>query len=438
ATAFATLQDALAAVTSNQDIWVAEGTYFPDQGSAQLPGDRDATFLLKPGVALYGGFLPGDQSLNDRAAGNITILSGDLDGDDGGGDPVNNNAKNVCTLEAGDYPITIDGLTITGGSGSMGAGILVLHSHLEMNNCTITRNASVQDGGGIYLDGLSDTGSLRMTGCRVTANQAEKGGGLFATDALVSLVECEISSNQARKAGGGAALFYHDEISFSNCRIIGNETTGNDGGEGGGGGIFGREMTIDFTNCLIAGNNSETYGGGLCAWDGGNFYFYSCTLTGNSCDGTPWGSGGAVQTDGTIGGANSIFWNNEEKGRTDLPTSSFDRYRLLSLSNCLVENRNPAGNLDGTDPANDPLFLVDVDPATAPTTTGDLRLQRGSPVLEAGDNTANSEPTDLAGNPRVVGTIDLGAYERQPTLHVDAGIAVPGDGLTWATAFATL
>ncbi|MCP5113757.1 MAG: hypothetical protein GY953_23225, partial [bacterium] len=53
-----------------------------------------------------------------------------------------------------------------------------------------------------------------------------------------------------------------------------------------------------------------------------------------------------------------------------------------------------------------------VDPATAPTTAGDLRLPDCSPAIDVGDNTANAEATDLDGNTRVRGgTLDLGAYE---------------------------
>ncbi|MCF7733990.1 MAG: hypothetical protein K9N23_20055, partial [Akkermansiaceae bacterium] len=70
----------------------------------------------------------------------------------------------------------------------------------------------------------------------------------------------------------------------------------------------------------------------------------------------------------------------------------------------------------GTDHGNnldtDPLFVLKVDPLTAPTTApGGLRLLNGSPAINAGDDLANTTTTDLAGKPRKIGTIDLGAYE---------------------------
>ena len=61
ANAMTTLQDGLAAgvTCASTEVWVAAGTYKPDQGVAQTPGDRFATFQLINGVAIYCGFPPG-------------------------------------------------------------------------------------------------------------------------------------------------------------------------------------------------------------------------------------------------------------------------------------------------------------------------------------------------------------------------------------------
>ena len=53
---YPTLQDALVAASNGDEIWVVEGTYKPDRGGGQTLGDRGATFQLKNGVAIYGGF----------------------------------------------------------------------------------------------------------------------------------------------------------------------------------------------------------------------------------------------------------------------------------------------------------------------------------------------------------------------------------------------
>src|SRR5262245_4911945 len=74
------LQAALTAATSGDQIWVKAGTYKPTTGT-----NRSATFQLKNGVALYGGFAGTESSLIQRDPTlNVTILSGDLLGNDSG------------------------------------------------------------------------------------------------------------------------------------------------------------------------------------------------------------------------------------------------------------------------------------------------------------------------------------------------------------------
>ena len=74
------LQTALNWAVAGSEIWVAEGIYTPTNEFS--PGDpRSATFQLKNGVALYGGFDPtvGDVGWADRDwVNNVTILSGDI------------------------------------------------------------------------------------------------------------------------------------------------------------------------------------------------------------------------------------------------------------------------------------------------------------------------------------------------------------------------
>ncbi len=59
ADALTDLQDALNIVTVHlqfDEIRVAQGVYTPDQGVGITPGDREATFQLRNGVTLKGGY----------------------------------------------------------------------------------------------------------------------------------------------------------------------------------------------------------------------------------------------------------------------------------------------------------------------------------------------------------------------------------------------
>ena len=104
------LQDALAAAKPGTEIWVAAGTYKPDRGT----GDRTASFQLKSGVALYGGFAGGETRRDQRdAKKNKTILSGDLKGDDGPDFAQNDeNSYHVVTARRTDRTAVLDGFII--------------------------------------------------------------------------------------------------------------------------------------------------------------------------------------------------------------------------------------------------------------------------------------------------------------------------------------
>jgi len=117
--AFTDLQDALAAADSSDQIWVARGVYYPTNDTT----DRDTSFELKNGVALYGGFAGYESSLDERDwETKITVLSGDIDHNDHTDtngvviDPdsiVGNNSYHVVRAESIDSTAILDGFVFT-------------------------------------------------------------------------------------------------------------------------------------------------------------------------------------------------------------------------------------------------------------------------------------------------------------------------------------
>jgi hypothetical protein len=81
------LQDALTkAGGCNEvvEIWVAQGTYYPDEAINSTNNNRAASFIMKNGLAIYGGFTGTETQLSERNwQTNETILSGDIDQNDG-------------------------------------------------------------------------------------------------------------------------------------------------------------------------------------------------------------------------------------------------------------------------------------------------------------------------------------------------------------------
>ncbi|MBL4660056.1 MAG: hypothetical protein JKY19_06850, partial [Alcanivoracaceae bacterium] len=83
ASAFNHLQYALDASLLINEIWVAAGIYYPDDGGGQSNNDRLASFTLIDGVSIYGGFNGTETQLDQRDPElNVTVLSGDIEQDD--------------------------------------------------------------------------------------------------------------------------------------------------------------------------------------------------------------------------------------------------------------------------------------------------------------------------------------------------------------------
>ena len=70
------LQRALSLAVDGDEIWVAAGTYYPDEGQGQVDDDRYSVFRLKSGVVLYGGFQgnESDSSKRNPAANVLALL----------------------------------------------------------------------------------------------------------------------------------------------------------------------------------------------------------------------------------------------------------------------------------------------------------------------------------------------------------------------------
>lgn len=83
ANAYIDLQDALAEPTC-MEVWVAKGAYYtaPEPTGTQQ-ANKYASFRLKAGVQVYGGFAGGEVALGQRnPAVNVTVLTGDIERND--------------------------------------------------------------------------------------------------------------------------------------------------------------------------------------------------------------------------------------------------------------------------------------------------------------------------------------------------------------------
>jgi hypothetical protein len=109
ADAFVELRDALPTAGAGDQVWVAAGTYRP----APAGGSIHARMTVNA-AEVYGGFVGTETSLAQRNwVANETILSGDLNADDGAGFGGSDNSRRIVDVIGG----VLDGVVIANGVG---------------------------------------------------------------------------------------------------------------------------------------------------------------------------------------------------------------------------------------------------------------------------------------------------------------------------------
>ena len=424
--AFHHLQDAIAAASFGDSIWVAEGVYKPDQGVYQIPGDRNASFQLKNNVQIKGGFVgygASDPNENDPELYPV-VLSGDLNGDDGP-DFTNNgeNSYHVVTGSGTNATAVQDGFTITAGNANgswpneRAGGMFNDDGSPTITNCTFSGNSAIWRGGGMH----NAESSLTLTNCTFSGNSAPGGGGILNIKSSPKVTNCTFSGNSGGGAGGGMQNWDNSSPTLTNCTFSWNSGGGMFNGEysnptldnctfidnsaQGGGGMQNVQSSPTLTNCTFTGNSADGSGGGMSNWDNCSPTVTNCTFSGNSAQ---WGGGMANGEYSNQTVTNCILWGN-----------SWPQINEDWTSSTMVSYSDVQGGWPGTGNINaNPLFLN--------TSNDDLHLLPTSPCIDAGDNTGvpAGVTTDLDGNPRFVdqpevpdtgnGTapiVDMGVYE---------------------------
>jgi hypothetical protein len=357
-TAYKSLQDALAAASSSDEIRVAEGIYKPDQGVGITPGDRKATFQLKNGVTVNGGYAGlGQPDPNNR---NIdlykTILSGDLNSDDVNvDDPCDlpteptraENSYNVVTSHHADPTSVLDGFTVTGGNAD---GLWEAHQ---------------TEGGGIYNNASSPT----LNNLTLIWNSAFNGGGMHCDHSSPILTNCAFICNSVEYMGGGMCNEFNSDPILTNC-VLNQNWSGQ-----GGGGMYNWDCSPTLTNCTFNGNWNDYGGGGMDNFNSSPI-LTNCTFSSNS---TFWSGGGMYNFDGTPTLTNCTFTSNKAVGCGGGMSNSDSN---PTLTNCTFTG-NSAGHGGGMDNSSCSPIVANC------TFTGNVATQIGGGMC----NSAYGSPT---------------------------------------------
>jgi probable HAF family extracellular repeat protein len=394
ATAYASLQVALANAAAGDTIDVAQGTYFPTTGT-----DRAASFQLVNGMAIYGGFAgdttanPGTRDVNAYC----TILSGNI------GAPGDNsdNSYHVVTVSGSGVATSLDGFTISAGNANgggvgeqNGGGISNLGANLSVTNCTFGNNFALEAGGAMYN---STSPSVTLSHCLFTHNTAGSsnssgdGAGMKNVGCVVEVSDCMFDENMAHGSGGGV---YNDPSSgnFTNCvfnanfawegagiendyctaplmftgctfqgNTLGEQLVRGAGmsnsnsspeltrcnfinnssgtialGNSAGGGIYDNTLSSPkLTDCVFSGNAADN-GAGIYNADRSSPNCGNCAFSGNLAKMTPGGAGGAVFTqDSGSTFDNCQFIGNSAFEGGGIFTQAIRSNPSLSVTNCI-------------------------------------------------------------------------------------------------------
>ena len=265
------------------EVWVVAGEYEPL--TQLIPGtSHTASFRMRNGVSVYGGFQGKETAKTDRKKGAMpwqyvddngapieTILSAAYYSAD---NLEFSNNKWTTTSDSrhvvwfapmegeADFtlPTYLDGVTVRGGYAQggtglddfktdRGAGVYMDGENTYLVNSTVTECYATGNGGGVYLRGGRVQTSL------IYNNNADQGGGAVYVDGQ-GLVHRSMLANNSSRNGAGAYLNHTEGtdpeyLVVSTCVVSNNTSTGNGAIYCNGGGVL-LQNTIVNNRCVTA------------------------------------------------------------------------------------------------------------------------------------------------------------------------------------------
>lgn len=456
--AFRTLGEGLAVIAADPDLdelWVASGTYQPDEADG-----ISSSIVLPAGITLYGGFASGQSDPAERTLTGEVLERSLLDGGIGGGTP----EERVRHVVIGAEGATLDGFTITAGwardgdwTSMGGGGLLIDGVAMTVRNCRFEGCRAEEDGGGL----LAIDATLSLMSCWFEGNEASKGAGIQAVRSVVSAIDCDFVDNIADPVAGlgGGAAGYESDYLIDRCRFVGNSAGEHGGGLwidrgdvfvtasrfsqnasrwGGGTSIY--LSSGAFASCVFNGNFAQTiadYSGAGAFNSNGNagITVAGCTFVGNHATQTD-GIGGTVicnTTDDVFSGCIFVDSQSDILGDTARLVNGTISFTACRIESPLTDSEefygyvhgfvDLGGNLVGADPGFADAGAVVGDDGIFGTDDDGLHLLSTSTLAGAGDpatlealatdpDRAAALATDTAGAPRFSGeTTSMGAYE---------------------------
>ena len=372
-------------------VYVQAGTFF-------------GNFTMKDGVNVSGGWNAEFKEQTDHA----TILDAQANG------RVLHQPTDFTTQTIWSNFTIQNGKFTAQHSDKGGAGVWlckkgqVKHCLIQNNIADLTEGEA--NGGGVSNNGYTD--DVLVDDCIIKNNKATHGGGARVCGVIInSIIE---NNSTINKAAGGVQLHYGGAMYNS---IIRNNISGGDTGgvrmSGSKGGIL--------ANCLIVGNIANGTIGGVSLEMSGTPDIYhkviSNTIVGNeqkSADNPDW-CGVRLNVGGPLQFCNNIVWGNKVNGVVQdnqiLVSKSYVSQTNNFAHNAVTWNGKLSNG--ATFAGVNTILLTIADPGFVDAINGDYQLAGTSKLINAGHSGYFYGATDLAGNTRKQGNIDIGCYEAQ-------------------------
>lgn len=295
------------------EVWVAAGTYKPQ--SQLISGmNYSASFRMRDGISVYGGFAGGEASKQERAKGampwnftNETILEGAYYESKlawtNSKWTVGSDSRHVVWFApmSGESDFTrittLDGVTVQGGYAQgntglddfktdCGGGVYMDGANTYLTNCIVKENYATADGGGVYLK------NGRIETSLIYNNNADANGGAVYVDNRGLVLRSMLSNNSALN---GAGVYLHN----------GAEATGDEADD--------HPEYLILSTSVVSNNTARGNGAVYC--DKGGVLMQN-TITNNQCttatDATDVKASqtGGVYIDEYALVVNTVLWNN--------------------------------------------------------------------------------------------------------------------------------
>ena len=243
------LDAATRAAEPGSQIWLRQGTYVSRD-------DPYSAFYMPDGVDLIGGFTGSADSASERSTDpRDTILDGE-------------STRFTVLIIAGLSDATVQNLTISNGAATLiadeaidlqrrGGGVYISNASVTLQNVLLENNQARFGGGGMYIDEPGDVTleSVEFNNNQTTHPQSGRGGGLRVRSGSVTMRDTTFDDNSAIRGGG---LF----IDAGDVSIESSDFTDNDAADRGGG-LSLYSGSVSISKSRFSGNIAFREGGGI-------------------------------------------------------------------------------------------------------------------------------------------------------------------------------